>query len=641
MAETPEALIGGRYRLLEPIGQGGMGRVWRAHDELLDRRVAVKELLLPPGVQDAERDSLVQRVVREARAAARLRHPGIVSVFDVVQHRGAPAIVMEYLSGRSLAAEIRADGPLAPDRVVALGLTLLDALAEAHAEGVVHRDVKPDNVLLTGKGAVLTDFGIARSADATSALTATGVLIGTPAYLAPEQLEGKEATPATDLWALGATLWHAAGGQPPFTAPTLTALYVAILTRPPRPLPPGPAGPLAAVLAPLLAKDPRQRPTTAAAAEGLRGLRRARTATTVSAAPHPMPVPVPVPAPEPVPAPAPVPGTVPVTLLDLAGGAASSHGPFRPARRFTLGAGRSVYGVAFSADGRSVLAYGKGGIWRWEAGTGEELVAPSVPGGRPVASMALAPDGSLLATAGGESAVRLWHPETGDPLEPSGRRALARLRTVRNGPAALAFPGTPRSLAVSPDGALLAAGGERAARLWDLDSGRVVADLKGRFRHVMEVAFAPDGQGLSVMSVGNVSRWDRSGRFLGEWEERHTPPVSQTLVFHPGGGSLTTGVLSGGGYLRDVRTGEPRPGGIDHEERFDFSAAFSPDGRELAVGGGPGEGKQTLVWELESGRCAAVLDPGIAPGQVRRVAFSPDGRLLAVAGGPVVQLWSR
>ncbi|WAL70980.1 serine/threonine-protein kinase [Kitasatospora sp. YST-16] len=604
MAETPEALIGGRYRLLEPVGQGGMGRVWRAHDELLDRRVAVKELLLPPGVQDAERDELVRRVVREARAAARLRHPGIVSVFDVVQHRGAPAIVMEYLSGRSLAAEIRADGALAPERVATLGLTLLDALAEAHAKGVVHRDVKPDNVLLTEQGAVLTDFGIARSADATTALTATGVLIGTPAYLAPEQLEGKEATAATDLWALGATLWHAAAGQPPFAAPTLTALYVSILTQPPQPLPPGPAGPLAAVLAPLLAKDPQQRPPTATAAESLRGLRQTQDTTTLRAAPVPSPAPVPPP----------VPDAHPVTVIDRTGEPAASHGPFRPSRRFTAGAGWAVYGVAFGPDGRSVFAYGKGGVRRWDAGTGEELAAPRVPGEPRVVSAVLSPDGSLLATAGAENVVRLWHPETGDPVEPTGRGALARLRTARHGPAALAAPAGLRTLAISPDGALLAAGGERTVRLWDLVSGRVVADLKGHSKLVLKAAFAPDGRSLVTSGVGDVFRWDRNGRLLGKWEREHTPLESQTLVFHPSGESLTTGVLSKGGYLRDVRTGKPMPGAIDHEEGFDFSLAFSPDGRELAVGGGPSEGKRTRVWELESGRCVALLDPGIAPG---------------------------
>ncbi|GAA2093962.1 hypothetical protein GCM10009759_21050 [Kitasatospora saccharophila] len=637
MPETPEALIGGRYRLVEPIGQGGMGRVWRAHDELLDRRVAVKELLLPPGARDAERDELVQRVVREARAAARLRHPGIVSVFDVVQHRGAPAIVMEYLSGRSLAAEIGADGALDPERVVALGLTLLDALAEAHAKGVVHRDVKPDNVLLTEQGAVLTDFGIARSADATTALTATGVLIGTPAYLAPEQLEGKQATAATDLWALGATLWHAAAGRPPFAAPTLTALYVAILTQQPQPLPPGPAEPLAAVLAPLLAKDPQQRPSTAAAAERLRGLHRTHTATTLTAAPAPAP------APAPVPVPAPEPDPVRVTLLDpvAAGEPDASHGPFRPYHRFTVEAGSLVQGVSFSPDGGSVFAYGHGGVWRWEAATGRALVAPRLLGERRVGAAVLGPDGAMIATAGTGNAVRLWSTATGEPLEPSGRGGVARLWAGRRGPAALAFPGKTYVMAISPDGGLLVAGGEESARLWDLSSGRVVADLKRRPLVVRSVAFAPDGESLITNTSGGVHRWDRSGRLLGEWAAEHTPVVAQSLVFHPDGERLAVGVWNEGWYLCDPRTGEPEPGTVRGRRSFEFALAFSPDGRELVVGGDPVSEERTQVWELESGRCVAALHSNFRVKCAEQVAFSPDGRLLAVAGGSAVQLWRR
>ncbi|QKW23269.1 protein kinase [Kitasatospora sp. NA04385] len=259
MTDADGMLIGGRYRLIEPVGRGGMGRVWRGRDETLHREVAVKEILFPAGLEDEQRELLLQRVMREARVAAGINHPGIITVFDVVEHDGAPVIVMEFVVGSSLAATVRDHGRLPAPRVAAIGLAVLEALTAAHAAGVVHRDLKPDNILLSGNRVVLTDFGIASIADATMSLTNTGTLLGTPAYMAPEQLDGKPASPASDLWSLGATLHTAVEGEAPFTAGTLTALYVAILTQPPRPS--RFAGPLTPVLLGLLVKDPALRLT--------------------------------------------------------------------------------------------------------------------------------------------------------------------------------------------------------------------------------------------------------------------------------------------------------------------------------------------------------------------------------------------
>ncbi|MEU6313354.1 bifunctional serine/threonine-protein kinase/ABC transporter substrate-binding protein [Streptomyces sp. NPDC047014] len=268
MTEHDPELIAGRYQLVERIGQGGMGRVWRGVDQqLFGREVAVKEILFPPGMEDEDRAALLRRFTGEARAAVTLSHPGIITIHDVVEHRGSPVIVMELIRGESLAAAVRSRGRLPVRRVARIGAAVLDALAEAHAARIVHRDIKPDNVLLAKDRVVLTDFGIAHLADATTKLSHSGIVIGTPQYMPPEQLEGKRPTAANDLWALGATLYHAVEGQPPFAADGLHALAVAVFTRPHRPA--VHAGPLAPVLDALLTKDPALRVGAAEAAEML------------------------------------------------------------------------------------------------------------------------------------------------------------------------------------------------------------------------------------------------------------------------------------------------------------------------------------------------------------------------------------
>ncbi|MGW6691371.1 bifunctional serine/threonine-protein kinase/ABC transporter substrate-binding protein [Streptomyces sp. NPDC054961] len=344
MTEQNSELIAGRYQLVERIGQGGMGRVWRGIDQqLFGREVAIKEILFPAGLDDGDRATLLRRFTGEARAAVTLSHPGIITIHDVVEHRGAPVIVMELIRGESLAAAIRRQGRLPVQRVAEIGAAVLDALDEAHDARIVHRDIKPDNVLLTKDRVVLTDFGIAHLADATTKLSHSGTVIGTPQYMAPEQLDGKRPTPANDLWALGATLYHAVEGHPPFEADGFHALAVAVFTRPHRP--PAHAGPLAPVLDALLTKDPAQRIGAAEAADLLASaLRssRSRADTTAEAVPRgPGPAPVPEaetehartpaePAPSPSPSPLPTPTATPTPTPTAKDAAHTADTPRRP-----------------------------------------------------------------------------------------------------------------------------------------------------------------------------------------------------------------------------------------------------------------------------------------------------------------------
>ncbi|MEV4566551.1 protein kinase [Nonomuraea sp. NPDC049419] len=252
-------MVGGRYRLLRTIGKGGMGTVWHAHDEVLGRDVAVKEVPPPPELTGAEREDFAVRTFREARAAGRVAHPGVATVYDVLEERGHPWIVMQLVRSRTLGELLRDEGPMTPLRAADIGLQLLEALRAAHAAGVLHRDVKPDNVLLTEDGrAVLTDFGIATTEDE-APVTRTGVLVGTPAFVAPERAAGGRARPASDLWSLGVTLYLAVEGHSPFHRDNALATLGAVMHAEPAPL--ARAGVLAPVLHGLLRKDPAERMT--------------------------------------------------------------------------------------------------------------------------------------------------------------------------------------------------------------------------------------------------------------------------------------------------------------------------------------------------------------------------------------------
>ncbi|MFC4066416.1 protein kinase domain-containing protein [Actinoplanes subglobosus] len=315
MPDSRPNLIAERYRLVGQIGQGGMGRVWSARDELLGRDVAVKELVPSAGLTEPELHALRERTIREARAIAMLDHPNVVRIFDVVFHGGEPWIVMELVPSRSLFDTVRDEGPMPPERVARVGLGVLAALRAAHRVGLLHRDVKPGNVLLAHDGrVVLTDFGLATAAGDAS-MTSTGIVLGSPQYLAPERALDAEVGPPADLWSLGATLYAAVEGRPPYVRSSPMATLAALATE--LPAPPERCGPLRHALTALLQRDPARRADADTA-------QRLLLAATSPAAPPPADLPrydtptfaVPhqrTPAPVLPPAPAGVPAAVPAT----------------------------------------------------------------------------------------------------------------------------------------------------------------------------------------------------------------------------------------------------------------------------------------------------------------------------------------
>ncbi|MEV6315858.1 serine/threonine-protein kinase [Streptomyces sp. NPDC051776] len=250
-------LLAGRYRLGEVLGRGGMGTVWRAEDETLGRTVAIKELRFSSNVDEDEKQRLITRTLREAKAIARIRSKGAVTVYDVVDEDDRPWIVMELIEGNSLAEVIRETGSLTPHRAAEVGLEILDVLRSAHREGILHRDVKPSNVLIAEDGrVVLTDFGIAQ-VEGDPSVTSTGMLVGAPSYISPERARGHKPGPPADLWSLGGLLYACVEGVPPYDKSSALATLTAVMTEPLDP--PKNAGPLEEVIYGLLAKDPDQR----------------------------------------------------------------------------------------------------------------------------------------------------------------------------------------------------------------------------------------------------------------------------------------------------------------------------------------------------------------------------------------------
>jgi serine/threonine protein kinase len=660
----------GEYRIESRIGEGGMGVVYLAEHAVLERKVALK--VLTPQMADDE--AFRQRFLRESRLAARLYHPNVIPIHDAGESDGVLYLAMHYVEGTDLATVLRSRGPLSPDETISILEPVAGALDEAHANGLVHRDVKPANIMIgtpvAGSRATqvfLTDFGLVRRIDSQTRITESRVFVGTLTYAVPEMFQGRDIDSRADVYALACVLFECLTGAPPFASDMPEAMIAAHLFTPPpaatssRPdLPPG----IDAVLARGLAKDRKDRYPTcgelmAAAREALErppvgpAVRAAEPETLETAAAERFVDPTidlpPLPT---------MPGFGP--RPDLASTEAHVGVPHARAESTSdVPALREVAqmpheaaldGLAFSPDGSSLATRplnNTASVWDVN---GRELAR--MKHNALLAAVTFSPKGTCLATAshdrtarlwdlGGQELVRMNHRRTvwaiefspdGDRIATSSQDGAVHVwdldgRQLLQVPHAQGFllrTDVPRALAFSHDGHRLAStGGDQMVRVWDL-AGRAVASMHhpgGWLEDLKGVSFSPDGRYVLSIGEGKIAvLWDLDGRAVARMT--HGGPV-HAAAFTPDGLHIAT--ASGDGAVRIWGLAGHDVTWMRHEGVV-HTVAFGPDGSYLASGGSDHTAR---LWTTEGDEIARVAHESY----VKAVAFSPDGRLLATAGG--------
>lgn len=617
-SEDGDRLVNGRYRLIEVIGRGGMGTVWHGHDELLDREVAIKEVTLSPDLDESERAELSALAVQEARATARLSHPGIITIFDVIDDEGVPTIVMELLEGRSLADLLKEEVRLPYGRVAEIGAAMLDALREAHAAGIVHRDLKPANVLITDRRVVLTDFGVAQRVGERA--DEPGDVTGTPAFMAPEQAENAAASPAADLWALGATLFNAVEGKPPYQGPDYATVLLTLLTQePPAPVR---AGPLAPVISALLRKDPARRPAADQVAEELAAILVKKDGDGPAALPAGSPSPRPTPKP-------------PATPPPPANATAPSPRPVRPPSRIV-----PIMGSGPAARPKPELRAGGSSVRprRRQPGRPGMIIAAVIAIGlvtlyivTHLGSSGSSPSSlsSSYDPLGGLPGGGLPGVPSATPSSPAGTSEAPKAPVVV------------RSTAFSPDGKTVAFGAAGVVRLYDTATHESRRSLKAS-EEVVKVTvldFSPDGRSLAAeLDDGTVNLWDLRTRKKPKVLDQGN--MGDALGFSADGRTLTALGSNGAVTRWDLRTGKPSSSTIPlPADTFCDRMAVSQNGRDVACDYSSGQGDGELfVWDTWKSKKTNAWPDGSQKGLV--LMFSPDGKSLVFSDSSGrLELW--